>query len=250
MFGMAAGALATLRLGTANATEAMHATSKALVGGSASIASLKTALAAAPRRRQFTRVPFMVYSPDDWDHEAAALLLSYGGMPKQAWENSDLGAAWPGLMREALNGQVFAHHHPEFLEVAAMHGAAHLAMFNQAMWDKYGLASRSGGAATKNSFVIEKSGISPSDDHEDLQGFYGPNNNNIVTLQRRGMVFVACHDSIHAFSRALAPTHGGDPDVIAADLTNHLIPDAVLVPSVVAFLAELQKAGYSYAKGA
>ena len=37
-------------------------------------------------------------------------------------------------------------------------------------------------------------------------------------------------------------------DAIAADLTNHLVPGAVLVPSVVAFRVELQRVGFTYAK--
>jgi intracellular sulfur oxidation DsrE/DsrF family protein len=61
---------------------------------------------------------------------------------------------------------------------------------------------------------------------------------------------VACHDSIHAIARGLQAKAMKDPDVIAADLTNNLIPGAVLVPSVVAFLAQLQRAGFTYAKGA
>ena len=39
-------------------------------------------------------------------------------------------------------------------------------------------------------------------------------------------------------------------DAIAADLTNNLVPGVVLVPSVVAYLAELQDARFTYAKGA
>ena len=44
----------------------------------------------------------------------------------------------------------------------------------------------------------------------------------------------------------LAKTPTGE---IAADLTNSLLPDCVLVPSVVAFLVELQTAGFTYVKG-
>ncbi len=67
------------------------------------------------------------------------------------------------------------------------------------------------------------------------------------------MVFVACHDSIHAISRDLhksAEHSEVSADEIAADLTNSLVPGAVLVPSVMAFIAELQRTGYSYAKAA
>jgi intracellular sulfur oxidation DsrE/DsrF family protein len=35
-------------------------------------------------------------------------------------------------------------------------------------------------------------------------------------------------------------------DEIAADLTNNLVPGAVLVPSVVAYLVELQRSGFTY----
>jgi intracellular sulfur oxidation DsrE/DsrF family protein len=214
------------------------------------LAELTRKLAAAPRRRGFANVPFIVDRLDLWDHEAAAALLTYSGEPRQVWENSEIGAAWLNLMREAVNGQVFSHKHRDFLAVSATHGSAHLALFNQNMWDKYAFAERTNGAVTRNVFVAEKEGVSSSDERQNTQGFYGFGNNNIVSLQRRGMVFLACHDSIHAIARGLLPKAGTDADVIAADLTNNLVPEVVLVPSVVAFLAELQKAGYSYAKGA
>lgn len=222
----------------------------ALPKGAQTLDALAARLAAAPRRREFKRVPFMVFAPEYWDHEAAAEILSYRGRPTQAWENSDISAAWVGLMRESLNGQVFAHHNPNFLSVSATHGSAHLALFNQDMWDKYGLASHTGGIAKRNSFILEKPGVAPTDSREDIGGFYGAMNNNIATLQRRGVVFIGCHDSIHAIARGVVARTSADADVVAADLTNNLIPGVVLVPSVVAFLAELQRAGFSYAKGA
>jgi hypothetical protein len=217
----------------------------------ASLADLIRRLAAAPRRRDFTTVPFLVDRPEQWDHEASAELVAYRGGPKQVWENSDLGAAWINLMREAMNGQVFAHGHTDFLPVSATHGSAHLPLFNQAMWDKYRLADRTGGIAAQNHYVEEKPGVAPADDRHDIGGFYGLAGSNIVSLQRRGAVFVGCHDTIHATARALHDkSPGTSADMIAADLTNNLIPGVVLVPSVVAYLAELQSAGFGYAKGA
>jgi hypothetical protein len=159
-------------------------------------------------------------------------------------------------MREAMNGEVFAHRHPEFLQVAAMHGLAHLALFSEAAWASYRLGQLAGPQFGSNVLIHEKSGISPTDDLQDIEGFYGPKNNNIVSLQRRGAVFVACHDSIFAIAGKLQQAAGADSELsnmptgeIAADLTNNLIPDCVLVPSVVAFLVELQMAGFTYAKG-
>jgi intracellular sulfur oxidation DsrE/DsrF family protein len=215
------------------------------------LSSLGRTLQTLPRRRGFETVPFILNDKQLWDHEAADALLSYNGPRRQMWEATELAGPWVNLMRESINGQVFSHGHMDFLAVAAVHGGAHLALFTQAAWDKYKLAAKTDGKLMSNTFIVERPGMSPGDDIQNLDGFYGPNNNNIVTLQRRGMVFVACHDSIHAIARGLhaSPEFSGVPaDQIAADLTNSLVPGAVLVPSVVAFIAELQRSGYSYAK--
>ncbi|AXB80390.1 hypothetical protein [Novosphingobium sp. P6W] len=221
-----------------------------LAPGAAILSELSKRLADAPRRRSFAKVPFMIDRSELWDHEASALVLGYRGTRTQVWESTDIAAPWLNLMREAMNGQAFAHGHADFLAVAAVHGTAHLALFGQEMWTKYDLAANIGGKPAENVFLRETSGVSPSDDRQKTGGFYGPGNNNIASLQRRGAVMVACHDSIHAIARGLvAKQGGGDADVIAADLTNNLIPGAVLVPSVVAYLIELQHVGFTYAKG-
>jgi intracellular sulfur oxidation DsrE/DsrF family protein len=216
------------------------------------LADLSRRLAAIPRRRGFSTVPFMLTAPSDWDQAAATLVLAYRYRSLQMWENSDLGGAWLNLMREAVNGQVFSHDNPDFLAVSATHGTAHLALFGQEMWDKYKLAGLTSGKFTSNLFITAKGAVSPADDPQSLNGYYGPNNNNIQTLQQRGVVFVACHDSIHAIARnvhANLDFAGTSPDLIAAELTNSLIPGAILVPSVVAFMVELQRAGFTYSKG-
>jgi hypothetical protein len=214
------------------------------------LAELTRRLAAAPRRRGFATVPFMIDRSDLWDHEAADLLLGYRGSRLQLWESSDIAAPWLNLMREAMNGQVFAHGNPDFLAVSATHGTAHLALFDQSMWDRYALAANAGGKIERNMFIDAHPEMSPSDDRQKVDGFYGPGGNGILTLQSRGAVMVACHDSIHAIARGIAAKQGpaSNADVVAADLTNHLIPGVVLVPSVVAYIVELQKAGFSYAK--
>ncbi|WP_424137106.1 transcriptional initiation protein Tat [Roseomonas chloroacetimidivorans] len=242
--------LALLGAGGAVALTAVAPATAAGPDGPA-LAALSRRLANAPRRRGFAAVPLVVDRPELWDHEASAILLDYPGGPKQVWECTDIAAAWPNLMREAINGQVFAHGHPDFLAVAAVHGTAHLALLSQAMWDKYGLAANTHGSLTRNEMVVERPGVSPEDDIQRLDGFYGPGNNNIVSLQRRGAVFVACHDSIHAIARGIYAARGaeaGAADEVAAELTNNLIPGTVLVPSVVAYLAEAQRAGFTYAK--
>ncbi|TCL67179.1 transcriptional initiation protein Tat [Rhizobium sp. BK251] len=220
--------------------------------GAKQLSELRRTLSGFKRRRGFPSVPFILNDERYWDREAAEVLLSYNYPHRQMWENTELAGQCVNLMREATNGQVFSHGNKDFLAISATHGSAHLALFNQQAWEKYGLAEKTDGKFASNSFIIERPGTSPHDDIQDLDGFYGPSNNNIISLQRRGMVFVGCHDSIHAIARGLrsSPALSSIPaDEIAADLTNSLIPDVILVPSVVAFIAELQRSGYSYAKG-
>lgn len=219
--------------------------------GATRLRELGERLAAIERRRDFDEVPFMLTSAQYWDKDAAAQVLSYRYRARQVWENTDIAGPWPGLMREAMNGQVFAHDNPDFLAVSATHGLAHLALFSQPMWDKYALATLAGPKFAMNSLIAEKPGVSPDDKLEDVQGFYGPMNSNIVSLQRRGAVFIGCHDSIHAIARTLqtGAFETARADHIAADLTNNMIPDVVLVPSVVAFMVEMQRRGFTYSKG-
>ncbi|SDA35945.1 hypothetical protein [Sphingomonas sp. NFR15] len=250
-FALLGGAAAMAALPGAGFAQANPQLPDAVASGAGALSDLARRLAAAPRRRGFDKVPFMIDRSDLWDHEASDLLLSYRGSRKQMWEASEISAAWLNLMREAMNGQVFAHRHPDFLAVAAVHGTAHLTLFEQSMWDRYGLAANAGGKAAANTFVAEPAGVSPTDDRQRTDGFYGPGGNSIRTLQRRGAVMVACHDSIHAIARGVVGKSGsGNADQVAADLTNNLIEGVVLVPSVVAFIAELQHAGFTYAKAA
>lgn len=213
---------------------------------------LNVALALAARCRSFVSVPLVVRERDQWDHEASELVLAYRNRARQVWECTDIQGPWLNLMREAVNGQVFAFGNPGFLAVAALHGMAHLALFDQFAWDTYNLSSLGGGTGPMNAFLARNASATPADDIQAPAGYYGPESNNIPTLQDRGMVFIACHDSIHAIARNLSKARHGtlaEADKIAADLTNHLAPGVVLVPSVVAFLVELQRVGYTYAKG-
>jgi intracellular sulfur oxidation DsrE/DsrF family protein len=244
------GALHTIGAISLTAALASQADAEPSLAGHGELLELDYALATLPRRRDFRTVPFLLNDKRFWDHEAANALLAYAA-PRQMWEASELASPWLSLMRESVNSQIVSFGHKDFLAIAAVRGGAHLALFTQAAWDKYKLATKTDGKYTSNTFIIEKPGVSPTDDIQNVDGFYGPNNSNIITLQRRGMVFVACHDSIHAISRGLRGSPGFSSlstDEIAADLTNSLLPGVVLVPSVVAFIAELQRAGYSYAK--
>ena len=250
-------ALAVFGLGLAAAASVESSRAEAaaatLPEGAKTLAELHAALEKAPRRRDFKTVPMILDKPDLWDAEALTLVLSYHGGPKQTFDNVDVAGPWLNLMRNSLNAQVFAYRHADFLVVSATHGLAHLGLFDQAMWDKYQLAKLTGGKFDRNVFIVEQKAASVDPkDFENPEGPYSPHNNSIPALQRRGAVFMGCHNSIWEISERLIKAEV-NPDklsheAMAAELTNHLIPGVVLTPGMVGTLPELALAGFSFAK--
>jgi hypothetical protein len=217
--------------------------------GATSLAELTARLAKAPRRRDFKSVPMILTKPEEWDHAALDAVLGYHAGPKQAWDNTNLAGPWLNLMRNTMNAQVYAFRHPDFLCVSATHGPAHLALFDDAMWEKYQFAKLTGGKFTTNTLVETPQGLST--DFEANDGIYSGRGDTITLLQRRGAVFLACHNAIWELSERLIKA-GTNPDhlaleALAAELTNHLIPGIVVTPGIVATLVELQRHGFAYA---
>ena len=236
------------------ATAASAAETMTLPDGANTLADLAARLAKAPRRRDFKTVPMILTSPDTWDHEALSEVLAYRGGPKQVFDNVDVAGPWLNLMRNATNAQVFAFRHPDFLCVSATHGPAHLALLDQAMWDKYQLAKLA--KIDRNTFIVEQKAAEAAEadakDFENPDGVFSGHNNSIPALQRRGLVFMGCHNSIWEVTEKLMAA-SANPDklsheAMAAELTNHLVPGVVLTPGMVGTLPELAAAGFSFAK--
>jgi len=220
--------------------------------GAISLEYLIARLKMAPRRRDFKTVPMILDHPDQWDDTALKELIAYRGARKQVWDSTDIGSPWMDLMRNSLNAQVFSFGHRDFLIVSATHGSAHLALFDQDMWDKYRLAEMAGGDFKTNTLVIRKAVPSELSNFENPKSVFGPAGNTIPALQSRGVVFMACHNAIWEVTGKLL-AKGVNPDrlpheAIAAELTNHLVDGVVLTPGIVATIPELQLAGFHYAK--
>jgi intracellular sulfur oxidation DsrE/DsrF family protein len=220
--------------------------------GARALPELMERLRKAPRRRDFRTVPMILDHPDLWDETALKEVIAYRGAGKQVWDNTDIGSPWLNLMRNSINAQVFSFRHPDFLAVSGTHGSAHLALFGQAMWDKYKLATMAGGDFRTNTLIVRKAAPAGLSDFEDPKSAFGPAGNTIPTLQSRGVVFMACHNAIWEITGKLL-AKGVNPDglsheAIAAELTNHLVDGVVLTPGMVATIPELQQAGFHYAK--
>lgn len=245
--------LAGAALASANSALAAGAPEGNLVpAGAATLHELTTALAKAPRRRDFKTVPMILTSPDQWDAEALDLVLHYRGGPKQVWDNTALESPWLNLMRNSMNAQIWSFKHPNFLAVSATHGPAHLALYDDFLWSKY-LTKFTKGKWTSNGWLKEPPAAAASPaNFENPEGVFSPHDNSITVLQRRGLVFLACHNAIWELTMALHKK-GINPDNLsheqmAAEFTNHLIPGAVLTPGIVGTLPELELAGFGYAK--
>lgn len=219
--------------------------------GATNLDTLMRRLAAAPRRRDFKRVPMILDDPALWDHQALSEVLAYRPEPRQVWDISDIAGPWLNVIRNSLNTQIYSFKHKDFLAVAEVHGSANLALFDQAMWDKYQLTHSAGEKFKANTFVVEKkaAGGNPLD-YEDPTGVFSGEDNAVPTLMRRGVVFMSCHNAIWEQAAKLIAT-GVNPDklsqeALTAELTNHLVEGVVLTPGAVATILELQQAGFHY----
>ena len=210
-------------------------------------------LSQIPRRRDFKTVPMILDQPEQWDAEAIATVLGYKGAAKLAWDNTDLAGPWLNGMRNSMNSQIWSFKEPNFLCVSATHGTAHLALYDQDTWDKYQLAKLAGGNVARNTFIIAPpASLHDPVDFGSAEGPFSSFGNSIPVLQQRGAVFMACHNAIWEHAEKLVSA-GQNPDhltldAIAAELTNHLIPDVVLTPGIVATLVKLQQSGFAYAR--
>ena len=222
--------------------------------GSETLQDLTRALAAVPRRRDFKTVPMVLTSPDQFDAQAIKMVLSSKAEPRQVWNNMEIGGYWLTVMRNALNTQIWGFDHPNFLVVSATHGSAGFALYDQAMWDKYAIAKlfegKFGDKFKTNVLMVEK-GTGGLRDYENPAGLFSSAEDSIPTLQRRGVVFMACHNAIWEHA-AILIKRGQNPDsldqgALAAELTNHLVPGTILTPGIVGTLPELQKARFFYA---
>jgi len=249
------GAMLSLGIGLAGlATAATAAEAPGLLApGAKGLRDLTARLARAPRRRDFKTVPMLLDHPDQWDSAALGEVIGYRAGPRQVWDNTDLASPWLNGMRNSMNTQIWSFHHADFLCVSATHGLAHLALFDQEVWDKYQLAKLTGGKFATNTLL--PAGPAANADPRDFEaeaGPFSPHDNSIAALMRRGAVFLACHNTTWEISERLIAT-GINPDKLsheqlAADLTNHVVPGAVLTPGIVGTLVELQGAGFHYAK--
>src|SRR5262249_27542707 len=157
---------------------------------------LSQQLGSLPRRRNYNALPMILTRLDQWDSEVLDVVLAYHG-PRQLFDTTQLAGAWINQMRNTMNTQVFSLQRPDFLCVAAPHAGAALAFFTKAAWDKSQLAQPTDGAFKDNSFLGDPSfPASDVGDPSNVGGLYSAAGNFLPTLQKRGALFLGCHNAI------------------------------------------------------
>jgi hypothetical protein len=221
--------------------------------GAQTLEELSNRLAGAPRRRDFKTVLMILDNRDLWDADALDAVLHYAGGPKQSWDNTELLSPWLSAMRNSMNNEVFSFRHPDFLLVSATRGSALLALYDDALWEKYGLAKLAGAKVSRNVFFAPPpAAFHDPADYQNPEGAFSAHADSVQALQRRGAVFMACHNAIWGQCEHLIAS-GVNPDKLSveamcAEFTNHLAPGVVVIPGAVGTLVELPTAGFSYCR--
>jgi len=211
---------------------------------------LSERLAAIPRRRGFKALPMVLTQLEQWDSAGLDALLAYAGA-KQLFDTTTIADGWINQIRNTVNARVWSFQQADFLAVATPHGSTALALFTQAAWTKYRLAEQTGGAFKTNTFLADPGfPRSAVNEPQDAMGLYSEAGNFIPTLQKRGVVFLGCHNAIWELAGSLIAgginPDGATHEELAADLTNTLVPGVIATPGNEATIGVLQHGGFVY----
>ena len=182
------------------------------------------------------------------------------GRPAKIRQLFEQVAFKPGLwnnVKNSLNGLQFGYGHKasEIAVAIAGHGPSAAYGYSDYVWQKYkigdyfGIKDAQGNTITSNIWLAAKAKADTTADPDDEKGMY--QDTSIEMLQRRGVVILTCHTAVEEQSKGLvkagnAPA-GMTPKDVADDILTHLIPGALVNPSMVATVAVLQKVyGYTY----
>ncbi|WP_025885655.1 hypothetical protein [Asaia prunellae] len=211
------------------------------------LSALSRQLAVLPRRRAFRTLPRLLDHPDLWDDVAFDALLTYRGAQKMLGTGTSLEGKWAVEAQNLLNAEVFSFVHPDALLVMGLWGEAQLALYNEASWAHFNLARLV--TPGQNAASLHQTPAGTSRHHQDEEGVYGAAGRSIPALQARGVVFLACHNAVWAHAGRLIALGAGPAGLtqeqLAAELTNALDPRAIVTPSALGAVAELQRAGFS-----
>jgi intracellular sulfur oxidation DsrE/DsrF family protein len=174
------------------------------------------------------------------------------------WSNIANSLIFPNI-RNGLNGFQFSYDVPpgEVQIVVQAYSSANAANYDDFIWEKYRMGEalavrdpQTNQPATRNIFFgspVADTTLTPGrQPAERNDPFF--DDTSMEGLQRRRVLFLACHQSTHALSNA-ASTSGRNPDQksveeIVAEFRQHYLPGVIETPAGVGELVRLQNKGY------
>jgi intracellular sulfur oxidation DsrE/DsrF family protein len=188
----------------------------------------------------------------DFDEAAFTKIVGRPADYHLLWEAVALAPSFLNNVKNAINGLQFGFDADpaQIVSVVAGHGPSSVYTYSDYVWQKYRIGEYFGikDPATNdvmiaNTFLKKRATSSATaSSPDDPSGFF--QDTAIETLQARGVTFLTCHTAVEEqarglVSRGFAPA-GTDPLSVAADILTHLIPGAIVVPSMVATIAVIQ----------
>lgn len=193
----------------------------------------------------------------DFDERAFGAAVGRPAQIRQVYEATVFDPAVLGSIKNSFNGLQFGFGYPPqaIAIVLAGHGPSSIYAYTDYLWTKYRIGEffsvkdGSGNPVTGNVFLSPGAVSDSSADPDDARSLY--QQSSIAALMRRGMIVLTCHTAVEeqaaAFVRKSFAPSGMTTSEVAADILTHLIPGAIVVPSMVATIAVLQTTfRYSY----
>jgi hypothetical protein len=202
----------------------------------------------------------LVWKGSEWKLAEFNKLANNPASVKQLYDVSQIGGGvFLNNIKNSLNGLHYGFDVPqsELKVVAALHGAANMLNYRDAVWAKYRVGEwlniidpATGKPAVRNFFYPAKHPINAAayaKSPDDLDSIY--QDTSVQALQARGVKFLSCHTALEEQSRKLIKHFHlkQSPDEIVNDFLANLQPGVLVVAAMVAAIALLQSEGhYTY----
>lgn len=127
--------------------------------------------------------------------------------------------------------------------VMAVRGTGIPIVLTDALWQKYKLGEQYG--------ITDPSTSRPGARNLFVQANVVPNgiidtDSSVEALQRRGVLFLVCHNTVAAATKKLSAAGFGSPDEVRETILHGIIPGVILVPAMVIAFTEMQERGIGY----
>ena len=217
----------------------------------AASATLVAASNAPVRAQSIPGGTHLVERKADFDEAGFAAIVGRGADIRQLYESVAFKPTIWNNVKNSFNGLQFGYGYAadKIVVAFAAHGASAAYGYTDYVWQKYRIAEyfnltdSTGALLQSNTFAAPRAAFDPNAEPDDEKGSY--QDTAIATLQRRGLIYLNCHTATEEQARGivnkgLAPAGMSAADV-ADDILTHLIPGALVVPSMVATIAVLQQ---------